>query len=50
MENMRKKMKKLQKILLKDEQMDTTTGYIVGRMDMSLDEWLHRWMNGYVTG
>jgi hypothetical protein len=39
-------MKKLQKILLKDEQKDTTTGYIVGRMVISLDEWLRHWMNG----
>jgi len=43
-------MKELQKILLNDEQMDTTTGYIVGRMVMSLDEWLCRWMNGYIAG
>jgi organic anion transporter 5A len=45
-----KKKKKLQKILLNDEQMDTTTGYIVGRMVMWLDEWLCGWMNGYVAG
>jgi hypothetical protein len=49
MENTRKNEKR-QKIVLNDEQMGTTIGYIVGRMVMSLDEWLYRWMNGYVTG
>jgi len=43
-------MKKLQKILFNDEQVDTTTGYIVGRMVIFLDEWLSRWVNGYVVG
>ena len=43
-------MKKLQKILLNDEQMDTTTGCIVGRVVMSLDKWLCRCMNSYVVG